>query len=980
MALTEYQIDWIGKAGGKIIDQAAVDTAMEKEAKKNERLDFYLGAESDFAAEKQSIIDAQNFSINMGKEMKKWRSTDSDRRGYELRADVEFDTINDIRNAAEMVPKHIQQDVQASFQRLKAVSTRMANEFDDEGNRLFSDDDIRREFWSPLVREGAIPDNLVPSKFSDQAIAIKGAFDLYQDRIDQHSKNSHGHEGTLRALGIAADTASLIGTIAVSSVTIAGATDTVKLNEQITSGKDGDRVLTDSEIEALKTQKAQLEQKENFAKLGAAIVTGGFSVAQSVATESVKEKEERDWAKVADTSIKVLTKIVAAGIGPAAKEIVGVNSATNEDDGKAKMRTANAVTAGVLGGLSALRMAPTLANVIKAKPGDRRKIVDQMIEQFADAVQLGIQSGAATMSDSGDQGNLRAIGAMVRTAIVATGKAERAIELLATGKGGEAALMLGCAAFQGGGAAISAFAVDAMKEDVTSDEYKNATTAERLFMEKTDTEASRDLTALAHSQAMERFQRTMEEQTGTLTESALAELARGDVVIDPGQEAAAKAMEEQIENAKVMKAEKDLEEQFKDKEFVKEMFDEFETKMVGYEDMYKEANPAAVMEGEPDEVADALAAIDRAIAKTAGLRARAEMINGITGGGASLVAALVPGTGAVAAAQAVAYDIFCLCQAVRVHNEWVASMEVSFRANSAYAAAIEKTMKNARITLSQKSVKLVLDSLKLGNEIGRCFDPTGATTIVSASLTMTSALVDYGYKMRKEVEITRGWNAYKKARANPENRQAARKAMRMNSTLAKCCIAYGACMEKDPAAQEAIRISGLSPAVLADDKDICNKLVAYLENELSDDPVVLSVERQPKKWQPGKPELTPKSWFETKTAASISAEPRLNPTSVKTPGMDRLLADLSSSTYWEGHRSYQEWRQDKAKADTDAEKRKERATKSIALLEKLISQMDAYKPVEAGSGNKHKEMSDIAETYKGLAKLNIRVAKTDLVE
>ncbi len=980
MALTEYQIDWIGKAGGKTIDQDAVKTAMDKEKARNDRLDFFLGDDSDFAAAKQSISDAQDFSIAMGKEMMKWRASDSDTSGYELRSDVEVDTVNDMRKANNAVPENVQQDVMAALDRLNALSSRMANEFDEEGNRLFSDEEIRRELWNPLVREGTIPENLVPSKFSEQAIAFKGAMDLYQDRIDEHSKNSHGHEGSLRALGIAADTASLIGSLATNAVTIGGAADKAKLSEQITTGKDGDKVLSASELEKIKTQKAALEQRENFTKFGAAVVSGGFSVAQSVASEKVKEKEERDWAKVADTSIKVLTKVVAAGIGPIAKEIVGVDSATNDDEGKAKMQTANAVKAGVLGGLSALRMAPTLANVIKAKPGDRRKIVDQMIEQFADAVQLGIQSAASTMDDKGEQANLRTIGAMVRTLIVLSGKAERAIELMVSGKPGEAAMMLGCAAFQDGGMAIAAFATDAMKEDVTGDEYKEATTAERLFMEKTDSASSRAATELAQSQAMEKFQRTMEDKSSQISEQALVMMAEGVVEVDPGQEAAAEAMAEQIEAAKAKKAQKDLEDQFGDKERVKKMFDDFETKMVGYEDVYKDANPTSVMEGEPDEVADALAAIDRAIAKTAALRARAEMINGITSGGASLVAALVPGTGAVVAAQAVAYDIFCLCQAVRVHNEWVESLEVAFRANSAYAAAIEKTMKNARITLSQKSVKLVLDSLKLGNEIGRCFDPTGATTIISASISMTSALVDYGYKMRKEVEITRGWNAYKKARDNPENRKAARKALRMNSTLAKCCIAYGACMEKDPAAQEAIRISGLTPAVLADDKDVCNKLVAYLENELSDDPVVMHVERQPKKWQPGKPELTPKSWFETKTAASISAEPRLDPASVKTPGMDRLLADLSSGDYWEGHRSYQEWRMDKAKEDADAEKRKERAEKSIALLNKLISQMDAYKPLQAGSANKHKEMSDISDTYKALATINISVAKTDLAE
>ena len=969
MALTDYQIDWIGKAAGKEID---LDAFAAKEKARNDKLALYVGPESDLAASRDSISKAQEFTIKKGKGAIKWRATDSDRNGYELRADVEFDTVNDTRDATEAVPRHIIDDAHAAVMQLNAISERMANEYDEEGNRIFSDDDIRREVWTPMVRDGTIPDNIVPKQFSEHAIAFKGAMEIYQARIDKHSQSSTGKEDLIRGLGIAADTASLIGTLATSSVTISGATTKADINKELLTSES-------PRTEELKEQKALIEQRENFTKLGAAIVTGGFSVTQAVVKETAKEKEERDWAKVADTSIKVLTKVVAAGIGPIAKEIVGVDKATNDDDGKAKMRTAEAVKAGVLGGLSALRLAPTLANVVKADPKDRRKLVEQMIEQVADAVQYGFVAAASKSSDTEEQAKLREMGAYIRTIIVVTGKAERACELLAQGKPGEAAMLLGAAALQDGMAIASTFAVDAMKKNVDSDTYKNASTEERLFMEKTDTDKNLGKTELARSKAMEKLLKTVEEKTNSVTEDALKIYQDGQPVeIDAGAEEAAKAAEEQIEKQQVELAQKKLEEQFGDEAFVKDMFEDFETKMVGYDDIYKDANPTKLVEGKPDEVADALAAIDRAIAQTSALRARAEMINGITGGAASIVAALVPGTGAVSAAQAVAYDIYCLCQAVRIHNEWVESMKVAFRAESAYAASIEKTLENANITLSHKSVKLVLDSLKLGNEIGRCFDPTGATTVISASLTMTSALVDYGYKMQKEAEISRGWDAYKTARENPENRKAARKAMRMNSTLAKCCIAYGACMKKDPVAQEAIRISGLSPAILADDKDVCNKLVAYLENEMSDDPVVLQVERQPKKWQPGKPELTPKSWFETKTAASISAEPRLDPGSVKTPGMDRLLADLHSKSYWDGHRSYKEWRSDKAGTDDDAETRKDVATRSTALLEKLISQMDAYKPLQARSPEKHKEMADIAETYKALAQINISIAKLDL--
>ncbi len=1024
--LTEYQLNWITENGGSKIDiaaltlaqdeaqgaldesatpeeiaearaavldqmasdamQAEIDAALGTAQAKQDLLDRYVGANSELAQCKQSLADVQGFSLKRKGKAMKWKASDSDLSGWKLHEDVEIDTRADTRDLDAAMEERDRENVRAVLDRLMAMSHQMAAEIDENGERVFSDDDIRRELWTPLVRDRTIPDNLVPPEFSDQAIAIQGAFELYQDRIDEYSKASTGYEGLMRGMGIAGDTLQLMGTVATSVVTIEGATEKARLNEEITSGKDADgKVLTDEQIAKAKADKAAIEQREGFTKLGVTIATGGFDLTQTITKEAVKDKEERDWIKVSDDAIKYLSKVVAAGVGPCAKEIIGLDAAagvdgqTAKDDALEKQRTADAIQAGILGGLSGLRMAPTLAKVIKAKPGaDRRAIVEQMVEQFADMVQLAIKSKASTLSDDGEKAQLIEAAAAIRSLIVITSKAERAVELMLAKKPGEAAMCLGAAVFQDGATIGAMLAIDPMRRDVSATEYDEASTRERLFMEDRESATVES----GRASRLEAATAAIDTLSASITEESLqAMAAQAQPAVDPAMVAQAEDIRDQIEQQQAEAAQAELEEKFGDKAFVEEMFAEFDAKMVGYDDIYKEANPASVVEGTPDEVADAIAAIDRAIAQTSAVRARAEMINSITSGGAGLVTALVPGTGAVAAAQAVAFDIYCLVQAVQKHNEWCDSMEIAFRAHSAYAKAIEKTMKNARITLSQKSVKLVLSSLKLGNEVGRCFDPTGATTIVAASLTMTQALVDYGYKMRKEVEITRGWRAYKAAREDPENRKAARKAIGMNSTLAKCSIAYGACMEKDPAAQEAIRISGLTPSILADSKDVCVKLVSYLENELSDDPVVMAVDRQPKNWQPaGRPVLKPESWFEIKTAASLSAVPRLDPASVKTPGMDRCLADLQAADCWNGYATYNEWRKAEKPNAEDAADRHACAEKSIELLERIIAQMSSYKPLAAGTtSDVHQDMADIAETYAALAQLNIRVARTDLI-
>ncbi len=200
----------------------------------------------------------------------------------------------------------------------------------------------------------------------------------------------------------------------------------------------------------------------------------------------------------------------------------------------------------------------------------------------------------------------------------------------------------------------------------------------------------------------------------------------------------------------------------------------------------------------------------------------------------------------MAAAQRVAHDLSVLVKAVELPYAWCDSMEMAVRAQSGTAPAIQATMAGARIGLSHRSVKLALDSLQLGLEIGRPFDPTAASTLASASMSMATALEEHAVEMHKKAEIVAGWTAYKAALAAPQNRKAARRALRLNSTLANCWIAHGACRMGDPAAKHAIQRAGLTPAMLADHGDVCARLVAFLEASRADDPVVLVAERAPR--------------------------------------------------------------------------------------------------------------------------------------
>ena len=67
--------------------------------------------------------------------------------------------------------------LEQSFQRIKQMEKAMRMQFDDEGQPLFSDEDIRNELYTPLVRSGLIPDNMVPDKFKFHARLPKTSTD-----------------------------------------------------------------------------------------------------------------------------------------------------------------------------------------------------------------------------------------------------------------------------------------------------------------------------------------------------------------------------------------------------------------------------------------------------------------------------------------------------------------------------------------------------------------------------------------------------------------------------------------------------------------------------------------------------------------------------------------------------------------------------------------------------------------------------------
>ncbi|MEL6475999.1 MAG: hypothetical protein AAFR17_01625 [Pseudomonadota bacterium] len=1030
MALTEYEIEWLSKTSKDPVTKDKVKEAADKQDKKEAAI---AKMKAVLDSNREMIDQAQDLVLTKGADKKglwhkmtkskdiPWRASDEDvsntlfLESQNRRVDLDADTREDIKGDLDSVPQSAIDALMNAFSSIKELERELTEQLDDEGNRLFSDDDIRRELYTPMVRDGLIPENMVPDAFSEEKRAFDGASEVYAKKIEDFSKKASAFDSKKQAWRIAKETVSVVGSIVSNSVAMSNAMKSADLSEtarkgdystqEIEDAKKDPRFEYDSTDSATedeqakkfltnidKNKKMELDNQAKWAVGAAALASGALSLGEMLHETHDTKSAERDWLANADKTFAELSKMIGKIAVPAT---VTQQGGQDDDTGSTfeAMSTGSMIGYACQASLSGCRVGVQLAQIFEKEENKCKANIKALVVQIADTVEAGFLARSnAVYPDNKDAALKHAqIGKILHASIVnLAGNGDLIYQAIKAGKSKTAAGLLCGQAAMTVAASFADEAYDVLRKDVDKDEYSSKNFETLFFAEKTANSDPDDNAvgefkqdeAIANAmkateQAMEAMHKSIEQLSGQI-ELPKPVAMKGNALEELEDDLQAKA-----EEAAQKQAQDALKEHFTD-DAVDAMLKDFDAKLGDYEKLYAAAHPVQDLDGTPDAAADAMAEIDRAIERTKEIRARVELINSITSAGSSVLATMIPGGGAVQAAQKIVYDIFVLDRTVKMHNQWLQSLEFAFASNSSYGPAIQKTCQNAQIHMSHASVKLVLDTLQLGAQIGKLVDPTGASAVASGAISISAALVDYGYKMHKEAEIIRGWTAYKAALDDPQNRKAARKALKMNSTLAKCCIAYGY-VKNDPAAVEAVKVGGLSGATLVDETDVCLKLVNFLETQLDNDPVVMKVQAAKKKWHPAKkPLLTAASWFDYKAAACTAASPRMHPDSAKTPGIDKILADLD--TAWGSKPSFKEaidvidGKIDKAQGEAVDQLVKDKetmATTTVTLLGKAISSWNAYKPLQAAPGKPaHTEMADITAVFRSLAQVNLAGAES----
>lgn len=1025
MALQAGEIDWITRVSGLDIDKTAKDAA-RRSKKKDAFLGKVIGEQ--LASVRGQIDEAQDFSVTLdakgkakGDNVMKWRARDEDTnkgilQKYELRADVEVDTRADIRAENAEIPMETLAKLEQAFGRIKEIEKSMKLQFDDNGEPLFTEAEIRNELWTPLVRSGLIPDNMVPDQFSEHAVAFEGARALYADKIEKYSADRTKTQDRLkRALRISKEVVSLAGSLASGAVAIANIDDigaqkdklkaaNIQLNELKAAGADANAITAQTEaITKMKENLQHLEKMAGYAELGATILVGGLGMVE-VGVDHYYDKSDQTnrqkWINTFKKASVEAQKMIVAAID------VGMRGST-KDGGYNTDGLITLVKCGVSAAFNGANVVATFTLVVGEKDDKKRRaLLKSMIGELADTIADSINAAggkAATGGENTDyimQGYMQKIAAGIKLAMTQAAQGFDLYEAATRGDTRSIAMILGGMA----AAAVMGASTQAIYDGIRADQPENtvSTLSARDAMFKQDVgEVGQYTEEYAVAEQLETIQASL-SKLDPETLNMIRDLDLSKIRTDMSAE----ELEAELTDSAVKKQQQIAQDRMAEAltpEAMAAVLEDADAEVAIFGRMYSDAFPDSGLPDKPaQEIIQAQKAIDRAMANTEALRQRVAIINGITAAGAAVLAAIVPGTGAVVAAQKVAMDIYTLVKCVETHNAWVDSMKVAMAGQGGVTAAIENTLDNARIHLSHASVKLVLDTLKCSAEVARCFDPTGAATGVSAGASMAAAVVDFGYAMHTERAIDKGWKAYKDAIDDKGNRKAARQALRLNSTLAKCCIAYGASIMGDTAAKEAMSKGGLTIAALKDDKDICVKLVNYLEHQLNEDPNVMKVDYSTDaSWHPGTPAFTLASWTSFKAAAAKFSEPDkpgkparppLAAPSLKTDAIDRLMVNLAGLTTWSDGARFQKAR-DQMEADEaagaapdgkprDLSGKKalvDELTEAIDLLARLDAAFGAYAPIcDVPGGPEHKGMKQVAATFATMARGNLKVAQRNL--
>ena len=180
-------------------------------------------------------------------------------------------------------------------------------------------------------------------------------------------------------------------------------------------------------------------------------------------------------------------------------------------------------------------------------------------------------------------------------------------------------------------------------------------------------------------------------------------------------------------------------------------------------------------------------------------------------------------------------------------KKWEESSQEALNAVSPYYSSIQNFLKNQKEQYQHHTIKSAILLLQIASTFSKISMPV-VGGVLEKGLRLAATLEDLTYSVYKKVELERAWSVSKKALEQPENRKLNLQARSLNPTLAKYSIAYGAVIQKDVIAMEAMNKIGLDRETLEQPDAKVGQVKSFLELTYSEDNKILKAYKPDSGW------------------------------------------------------------------------------------------------------------------------------------
>lgn len=755
------------------------------------------------------------------------------------------------------VPLEDMKKVNAAFNAIWPAYTKLLETKGPDGEPLYSVDDpgpIARDFWEPLVREGIIPENMVPRQFSEVERTFAAAAELYDARLTEEARKLSSPEKLLQRFDL--PVAIVVGGLKVAS-----------------AGMQLDMALAAKGLEIGKlppnTSPEVFKQQQEIVAGVAACLAG-----TKKAADSLVKKKDFDSASTAFISglASLLTPIVGKetaalvkSVGTAAAHSVSLGQAAAKED------------------------------------------IEGLLEQIGGAVADGLSAAG------GDNETYKIVGEAVKaqfTVLATTAKQAANTEIAWA----EVVKGLSKAATTAAGAVAGR-----IKEQALEEAEKGG----------------------GDSEAIEKRKKAIESHFGAV-----------DNAIEKGGEGLGeigalplelKELSEKAEKAFDKKKEKELAEAAR-KAQDKALQDMLTGRDPDLERLIMTGLAEDERGGKGATEEERLRSMETLIAELKRQEQVFTLAQTIARGGVGAVTKFIPG---FAVAGAAAEVVMAFGEAYQKGKQFMVWLTNTRDAERAVTVQLEAIMNRYQLQKEQAIVAGMKAALAAIDLVGKAMAHAGHLApvglAVSAGVSGGQALLEVSLKVVSEGKMKAAWEVYKKALANPDDRKAAREAIRTNPTLAKYALAWGAVKEGNRIAESALMSCGIDELTLKDPGTNTGNVVGYLELLFKDDPKLLHRDGGKGAWYPGEPELTLASWMAFYEAGIKKANP-----AVKAGGASGVTAAVNKLEEWLGELS--------RRRDAPRAERLDFATRARDAAKTLMTALAGYAPVNKTDGKTHADM------------------------